>query len=307
MAAEARGGLAGKLAHLGTGAPAPERIDEAAPDKDAVSIRLLVRNAHGLHARPAARFVQTAAAFDARVQVRDVTNGRGPADAGSLNGVAMLGVGKGHEIEVTASGPQAAEALEALRALAERDFDETAEAEPPEPEPPEPGREIVTAPEGSLHGYPASPGVAIGPARRFHVPEMEIPVEEATDPGAEGRALERAVAATREDVARQRELVAARAGEAQAQIFDAHLLFLRDEALLDPARRAIRERGARPRAPGTTRSRVPRPPGTPWRTTTCGPARPTCAAWAPRCSRTSWAGRCPGPCWRPPACWSRWT
>jgi phosphocarrier protein FPr len=33
--------------------------------------------------------------------------------------------------------------------------------------------------------------------------------------------------------------VASRAGEAQAQIFDAHLLFLRDDALLEPARSAI--------------------------------------------------------------------
>jgi multiphosphoryl transfer protein len=248
VAAEARGGLAGKLAHLGTGEPAPAAVQEGPREEGAVSIRLSVRNAHGLHARPAARFVQTAAAFDARVAVLDLTNGRGPADAASLNGVAVLGVGAGHEIEVTASGPQAAQALAALAALAARDFDETAEAEPPEPSMPAsvPGIADGTnraAPEGSLQGYPASPGVAIGPARRFQVPEMAIPVDEATDPGAETAALERAVGAAREDVARQRDLVAARAGEAQAQIFDAHLLFLRDEALLGPARRAIADEG----------------------------------------------------------------
>ena len=239
VAAEARGGLAGKLAHLGTGEAeaAPGAPTSELPSDDAVSIRLRVRNPHGLHARPAARFVQTAATFDARVQVKNLSNERGPADAASLNGVAMLGVGTGHEIEVTASGPQAAEALDALRSLAARDFDETPEADVPPP----PGAEAVAASPGTLQGYPASPGVAIGPARRFHAPEMEIPDQEAADPEVELKALDRAIAAAREDIARQRDLVAARAGEAQAQIFDAHLLFLRDEALLQPARRAIHD------------------------------------------------------------------
>jgi phosphoenolpyruvate-protein phosphotransferase/dihydroxyacetone kinase phosphotransfer subunit len=240
VAAEARGGLAGKLAHLGTGEPEADLIGEAPPEGQTVSVALNVRNRHGLHARPAARFVQTAAAFDARVRVRNLTNGRGPADAASLNGVAMLGVSKDHEIEVSASGPGAAEALQALQALAARDFDETQEPEPPADS--GDGQRVVSAaPEGSLQGYPASPGVAMGRARRFQVPELEIPADEAADPQMEGAVLERAIAAAREDIAHQRDLVAARAGEAQAQIFDAHLLFLHDEALLGPARRAINE------------------------------------------------------------------
>ena len=87
-------------------------------------IRITVANPHGLHARPAARFVQTASSFDALVQVRDLTNGRGPADAKSLNAVATLGAATGHELEVTATGPQAAEAIAAVQALASRNFDE---------------------------------------------------------------------------------------------------------------------------------------------------------------------------------------
>ena len=71
--------------------------------------------AHGLHARPAARFVQTAAAFDADVRVRNLTNGRGPADAASLNarGDARRR-GTATRSRCARSGPQAAEALAAI-------------------------------------------------------------------------------------------------------------------------------------------------------------------------------------------------
>ena len=127
VAQEARGGLAGKVAHLGDTGAAPEVAPDAQPAGDEESIRLTVNAPHGLHARPAARFVQTASSFDARVTIRDLTNGRGPADAASLNGVAMLGATQGHEVEVAASGPQASEALAAIHALAERDFDDRPE------------------------------------------------------------------------------------------------------------------------------------------------------------------------------------
>jgi multiphosphoryl transfer protein len=237
VAAEARGGLAGKIAHLGIEPAGPaERGGEV--EGAAVTTRLHVRNPHGLHARPAARFVQTASGFDARVAVLDLTNGRGPADAASLNAVATLGVARDHEIEVRASGPQAEDALAALRALADRDFDEGPEVEAPPP-PAEPAAEGGAAIPGALRGFAAAPGIALGAARRFHVPEPAIPPGDAADPAAEAAALERAIEATAADIEAQRDQVAVRAGEAEAAIFEAHLLFLRDEALLGPARAAI--------------------------------------------------------------------
>ncbi len=104
VAREARGGLAGKIAHLGDAGPEEQPVASTAPDGAGASIRVTVTAAHGLHARPAARLVQTASSFDARVTVRDLTNGRGPADAASLNAVAMLSATMGHEIEVAAVG-----------------------------------------------------------------------------------------------------------------------------------------------------------------------------------------------------------
>src|SRR4029078_1016393 len=116
VAHEARGGLAGKIAHLGDTGDASEVTasgEQPTGGEETIrqeTIRLTVRALHGLHARPGARFVQTASSFDARVTIRDLTNGRGPADAASLNGVAMLGATQGHEGEGAATGPQAHQA-----------------------------------------------------------------------------------------------------------------------------------------------------------------------------------------------------
>jgi phosphocarrier protein FPr len=237
VASEARGGLAPKIEHLG-GEAAPAEAPEAFDTTQARSIRLVVTNPHGLHARPAARFVQVASGFDADVRVANVSGGRGPVTARSLNAVATLGVGRGDEIEVLAIGAEAEPALEAVRGLADRGFDEEIATERPVPTGPRPA-----APAGALAGVATSPGVALGVARWFRPPVLEVPEREATDPGAEIRALEAALEATAKDVDAQRAAVAGRAGEYQAAIFDAHRLFLQDEMLLDPVRAAIRDEG----------------------------------------------------------------
>jgi multiphosphoryl transfer protein len=244
VAEEARGGLAAKAAHLGVevAGPAPP----AATGTDAggsASAELLVETAHGLHARPAAQLVRTAAAFDADVRVANVSAGRGPVSARSLNSVATLGVGHGDRIEVTATGPQAREAIEALVALAVRNFDE-------EPEPTEVARPSTgtAADDEGLAGLPASPGVAVGPAWRFHTPTLEIGDVAGRGIAEERRALDSAIETTREAIEAQRRAVAGRAGAYQATIFEAHLLFLDDEALLDPTRAAIEKGVAAARA-----------------------------------------------------------
>jgi multiphosphoryl transfer protein len=238
VAAEARGALEAKVTHLGTGEPAAPQAEVS--EGASGTITLTVGNPLGLHARPAARFVQTAGSFDADVRVTNLTTGRGPASGRSLNALATLGVRQGHEIEVAASGSQASEALAALEALAERDFDEEPALEAPSPTP---AARPQRAPGGGLAGLPAAPGIALGAARHFRAAAPEIPTEPASDPQAEWEALERALERVRTEIRATRDSVAARAGEYSAAIFDAHLLFLEDEALLEPARRAIFEEG----------------------------------------------------------------
>src|SRR6266498_4578751 len=118
VAEEARGGLGPKAVHLGTPAPSPAAPLSASAAGEAAgpqaSVRLSVENPLGLHARPAARFVQTAGRFNADVRVTNRTTGAGPANARSLNAVATLGVRQGHQIEVVARGREAQAAIDAI-------------------------------------------------------------------------------------------------------------------------------------------------------------------------------------------------
>src|SRR5919198_5700604 len=176
VAEEARGAMAMKASQLGgeaaapdTGASAPPRAPAPPPDAEAA---LPVRNAIGLHARPAARFVEVARSFDAEVRVAKAGGGE-PVRATSLTNVVALGARLGDTLLVSASGPQAAEALDALRALADEGFgDGLAVATPaPAPAAQAPAAPAVAPASGDvLTGVPASAGVAIGPARHLRAP-----------------------------------------------------------------------------------------------------------------------------------------
>lgn len=89
--------------------------------------------------------------------------------------------------------------------------------------------------EVTLQGIAASPGVAHGLAHLFFYRELEIPVYsvEAEYSKAEVERLEDALATTRSQVVAVRTEVVRRLGEAEAKIFDAHLLVLEDRALIE--------------------------------------------------------------------------
>ncbi len=80
-----------------------------------------ISNQRGLHARASAKFVKLAAGFDAQV---NVSKDGSTVDARSIMGLMMLAAGLGCCIEISAQGPQAAEALEALTQLVADRFDE---------------------------------------------------------------------------------------------------------------------------------------------------------------------------------------
>ena len=66
--------------------------------------KLTVKNKQGLHARPAALFVQIANKFDSRITVRrdeEEVNGK------SIMGILMLGAEKGSSIVIEAEGEDA--------------------------------------------------------------------------------------------------------------------------------------------------------------------------------------------------------
>ena len=259
VAAEARGALAMKSSQLGAPGPAdgaavvPEP-EESRPDE--AHTVLEVRNAIGLHARPAARFVETVRRFDADVRVAKSPNGQ-PVKATSLTNVVGLGARFGDTLNVSASGPQADDVLLALAQLADQGFGDgvAASAPPARPVAPVSSSPSVSvappqAPGGGapqagdvLAGVAASAGVAVGPAHQLRGAFTPPPERAAEAPEREQARLGEAIATARTAIERDHDTVAARAGEADAAIFNAHLVLLEDEALLEPAYRAI-EHGA---------------------------------------------------------------
>ncbi|MEN5363419.1 HPr family phosphocarrier protein [Brevundimonas intermedia] len=86
-----------------------------------VTATLNICNTRGLHARASAKFVKLASSFESEIHVaRDGVT----VDARSIMGLLMLGAGIGCSIDVSAEGPDAEEAMEALTDLVARKFDE---------------------------------------------------------------------------------------------------------------------------------------------------------------------------------------
>ena len=86
-----------------------------------IEVSVSVVNPLGLHARAAARFVAVASAF--RSQIR-VTRGGRTTDGKSILGLLLLAAARGAVLVISADGPDEADALEALRALTVRGFED---------------------------------------------------------------------------------------------------------------------------------------------------------------------------------------
>ncbi|QNE19467.1 phosphoenolpyruvate--protein phosphotransferase [Kribbella qitaiheensis] len=220
--AEASRGLAGKQDHLGD-APVSEAPVVASDNFAEVA----VGNEHGLHARPAAKLVALARRFDAQVTLTNLTTGRGPVDAGSLSMVATLNAQQGHRLQVGASGPDATEALAAISALADRDFDDVPVESAPRP----------VGKSGS--GLDMALGAAI-----VADGEVDLGGYQAGSDAVERERAQDALRVAAEQLTTLRDQAAITA----AAIFDAQLALLDDAVLLDPVFQGITQGESAPAA-----------------------------------------------------------
>lgn len=123
VAAQGGGSLEEVVAAGGTAAglpsSAPETTPPGAPPADGgITDTAKLINREGLHARPAAEFVKLAGSFDAVVMVNGV-------DARSLLRIMSLGLTAGDAVTLSATGPQAEEAVRALGGLVRSGFGES--------------------------------------------------------------------------------------------------------------------------------------------------------------------------------------
>jgi phosphocarrier protein HPr len=97
--------------------------DNAGPavPSGAVSRELPIINKRGLHARASAKFVQMVERFNAEVWV---TKGNETVGGTSIMGLMMLSAGPGTSIMVSAIGPEAQAAIDAIAELVGSKFNE---------------------------------------------------------------------------------------------------------------------------------------------------------------------------------------
>ncbi len=210
-------------------AAAQESLPEDLPNH----FDIVISSPHGLHARPATALVDVAKGFAATIRIR---NGNRAGDGKSLIAVLNLGVESGTTIRVMAEGPDAAEALAALREAIERGLEEPEETPAAEAMP---EAERIAWEGPTLAGVAASPGMAEGPVWQFQRGKIVVAAT-ARDPAAELTRLERAVESAKRELAELYEEVKAKSGAGRAAIFKAHAEFLDDRGLLDGAEHLIR-------------------------------------------------------------------
>jgi multiphosphoryl transfer protein len=209
----------------------PVSATARAPGADAgaaVSRRVLVALEHGIHARPAALVTGVLKGFSAQVSL--LAHGR-EASAHSTVSLMTLGIKKGDEVEIRASGPDAAAAVAAIE-TALRTEKGAAPAEKPVAQ----GAPIITpsADDGVLRGVIASRGLAVGYTLHLTRPEITV-LEDGVGAAHETAELDRA----RSLVRTRLQGVAGSGPEATREIIGAHLELLDDPELVGGARAAI--------------------------------------------------------------------
>jgi len=218
---------------------APRMQEVAQPlSGDWQTIQLTITTPHGLHARPAARFVQTAGLFDAEVRIKKLQSAGEPVPAASFNSVVALGINRGDRVIVSARGKQAGEALAAVKTLVEDHLPQLAEEFMPAPS----AGVMPPQNKGAVAAVALSEGFACGPLFHYRICLPPIARQTAKDCTREWQDLLRARNQARQSILDRRQSTASRLGEARAAIFDAHLLIIQDPELLESARRRIFEK-----------------------------------------------------------------
>lgn len=197
----------------GEPAAATDADSAGAPDLEH-SATLEIRNAQGLHARPAGQIVRALRPLDATIRIERVDTDDG-ANAASMLALVGLGATAGTAIRVQAGGPQAQEALAQVRALVEEGFGEPLATDAPIDEP---------APSGGTGPVGGSAGVAIGPAAWLRQADPQLPA------AAGAVADERARLDDARDRVRDR---LAQVGGPNSDIFAAQAEILDDPEVLD--------------------------------------------------------------------------
>jgi len=229
---EAGRGLDAKVEHLGDHAQRPSETHQAGDGlgPEAASRLILVDLPHGLHARPAARFVACVNDFPtATVLARNEDSASDWVDAASISAVTGLHAGRGHRMRLRAVGEQSEEALDALEQLARSGFGDRAPAQAA------PGVAEGTAARSGTRTPAPGLDVAVGPVRRAGERAEPSAYRGSNDVATERGRLERAIDVVAADLDDLATTTRSSVGAAEADVFLAHQAWVRDPAITTPA------------------------------------------------------------------------
>lgn len=246
VAAEAGAALGAKTGQLGEHEPGQPGPDAAPDDGDVLTRRVRVRNPLGIHARPAALIAKASAGSDLRL--RRLPDGP-DASAASLSRLLILGARQGDEVELTAHGADAEDALDRVAALFDDGFGEGTDAAAPEPAPSAPpaaeppaSAPAVIASGAVLRGRGVSAGKVAAPVVHLAPPLPEPDAAAVIAPADrvdEVSAIEWAAVAVADQL---RSRTAQASGEARA-ILDASRLLASDPELVADATALVQAKG----------------------------------------------------------------
>ncbi|CAM3746113.1 phosphoenolpyruvate--protein phosphotransferase [Parendozoicomonas haliclonae] len=219
------------------------------------SAELVVRNPHGLHARPISNLIKIIRGFRSDVILKNLTTGK-EGKANSLTGLLSLELGLGVPVQVIVNGPDADVALAAIvqgfeNGLGEKlveipvetvvatvaaDVVSTEDCDIDDNEPPLLG--LVSLDDNTLSGVRAAPGLAIGQLvyQRRELPEFPELAASAHD---EFQALDIAIQAANAALESLVASVAADGMASHAEVFAAHQQLLEDPSIREQAEQLI--------------------------------------------------------------------
>ena len=223
---EAAAGTAAKAAHLGADPAAPTEDSANDPDEimdphEAHRLGITVPNRLGLHARPAAAFVEILSDSGITTQVTNLTSEVGPANGSSLVSIAGLSASEGDRLEIAAWGSESTvqELFARIRGFAEQNFGDDASE--------------------TSKGSPGDPVTFAGPVTRLDLEPLDATPPVGGSPRHEQQRLDGALECARADLRTLVDVARSTVSDDAAEMVAAQLVFLDDVSLVAPISQSI--------------------------------------------------------------------
>lgn len=196
---------------------------------------IVVPNKNGLHARPAAKLIQLTEGLDVFFQIAKDKKAHW-VNGKSLNKLSLLGAKKGETLFLSLSGVDAPKLKERILAFTKDNFgDDDIEIKKQKT------TESDAVKKDGIYGIPSSSGIAIGKAFRLHRRQIQIPKIITNNVEKELNDWQQALQAAKLEVEKNKQHALSSLDKKEAEIFDAHLLFLEDIDLLKEVEATINQ------------------------------------------------------------------